>query len=354
MSMERAPPSPQAPPVDLARRSDERFGLEPLEDLRSAAEGGDAAAMSRLADRLLVGRDAPFEPNEATALAGAAAERGDLTGLVRMATLTGAGAWTPQSWDGAFDYLVRAAEGGSPLAQGQLRLLAADEALARRAVEPGLWRALANSFDITAWTTPPAGRRAMCEKPRIRVVDGFVKPAICDWLIDRAQGKLKPALMFNGKDVAPSSIRTCTDYCFDIVESDLVSLLVRVRISSVTKLPTIAMEPTQIFHYALGEEIKAHYDHVRDSLSLTGQSESPSERIATFLLYLNDDYDGGDLDFTLVDFKFKGRKGDAIYFANVDETGKAERLSLHAALPIRRGEKWMLSQWIQDRPTYQA
>jgi len=327
-----------------------------LPALREAARADDLGAMVELADRLLVGRDAPFAPEEGVALVTRAAERGEATALVRMATLAGAGAWTPQSWPRAFDLLVEAAGKGSASAQGQLLLLAGDEALADRvragADEPDKWRRLADSFSIDYWATSP-GRRVLCEKPRIRAVDDFVKPEICAWLMERARGKLKPALMFNGKESARSATRTNSDFIFDIVQSDLISLLVRVRIQAVTKLPTLQMEPFQIFHYALGQEIKAHYDHVRDSaLSLEVKSDSPSERIATFLIYLNHDYEGGELEFPHINFSHRGKTGDAIFFANVDENGKAERLSLHAAKPITRGEKWMVSQWIQDRPTF--
>ncbi len=327
-----------------------------LQTLRQAAHAGDLDAMVKLADRLLVGRDAPFEPEEGVALVTRAAERGEPTALVRMATLAGAGAWTTQSWPRAFELLVEAAGKGAASAQGQLLLLAGDRALADRvragAEEPEKWRRLADSFSIDAWASSP-GRRILLEKPRIRAVDGFVTPEICAWLIERARGKLKPALMYNGKESVRMTTRTNSDFIFDIVESDLISLLIRVRIQAVTKLPTLQMEPFQIFHYAEGQEIKAHYDHVRDSaLSLDVKSESASERIATFLIYLNHDYEGGALEFPHVNFTYRGKTGDAIFFANVDENGKAERLSLHAAKPITRGEKWMVSQWIQDRPTY--
>jgi prolyl 4-hydroxylase len=217
---------------------------------------------------------------------------------------------------------------------------------------PHAWRRLADSFDLTAWTTA-ADRRPICEKPRIRIVEDFISPGICAWLVDRARGRLHPGLMYNGREAVVMETRDCSEFIFDIVGSDLVGLLVRVKIAATTKLPIVHMEPTQIFHYGPGQQIKAHYDLVRDTTGGgRGASESVSERIATFLIYLNDDYDGGELHFTLADVKFRGRAGDAIYFANVDEAGKAERLSLHLAMPITRGEKWMSSQWIQDRPTY--
>jgi hypothetical protein len=328
-----------------------------LAALREAAGAGRPDAMMALADRLLVGRDAPFAPDEALGLIRRGAELNDPHALVRLATLTGAGAWTPQSWPDAFDLLVRAAEAGSLSARRQLLILSDDEALAARVeaapdADPKAWRALAEGFDVTAWHTAPE-RRSLCEKPRIRVVEGFIKPAVCDWLISRADGRLHPGLMYNGRESVVMPIRNCSEFTFDIVHSDVVSLLVRIKISAATRLPVTAMEPTQIFHYGIGQEIRAHYDLVREVVGeARGASQSAGERIATFLIYLNHDYDGGELHFTLADVKFKGRTGDAIYFANVDEAGKAERLSLHLALPITRGEKWMASQWIQDRSTF--
>ena len=59
---------------------------------------------------------------------------------------------------------------------------------------------------------------------------------------------------------------------------------------------------------------------------------------------------GGDLDFPKAGFRCKGAKGDAVYFAHVDGAGKPDPLSLHAGLVITAGEKWVLSQWIHDRP----
>jgi prolyl 4-hydroxylase len=68
------------------------------------------------------------------------------------------------------------------------------------------------------------------------------------------------------------------------------------------------------------------------------------------LLYLNDDYDGGELEFPHVKIRHRGKTGDAVYFAHVDGNNVPDRMSLHAALPITRNEKFILSQWIHDRP----
>ena len=319
---------------------------EAVAALWQEARRGDVAAMSLLGLRLLIGRNAPLQPQDAIKLLADAAEGGDADATAQMATLAAAGAWMPQNWPDALAFLQLAAERGSAHARGQLRLLAADRALAQmahdRMAEPGYWQRLRQSIDVEAWKQPPP-RRALCEAPRIRVAEGFTSAAVCDWLVERARGKLKPALMFDGKRPAFSASRNNSDFCFDIVDADLVLILVRERVSALLRLPIFAMEPPQIFHYSLGQEIKPHYDHVR------AEGGYAAERIATLLLYLNDDYDGGELEFTRLGLRNRGRTGDAIYFANVDAVGAPDMLTLHAALPVSRGEKWIFSQWIQDR-----
>jgi hypothetical protein len=325
--------------------------------LRREAEAGRLDVMTEVGDRLLVGREAPFEPHEAVALLTKAAERGAGEALDRLATLAAAGAWMPQSFGDALAFLSRAAIAGSASARGQLLLLAEDPALAAQARSgadaPEVWRDLASSVRMESWTEPRQ-RRVMSEQPRIRVVDGFVTPEICAWVIGKARGKLKPALMYNGKDNVPMPMRSNSDFIFDITAADVLISLLRLRIAATTHIPVQAQEPFQVFHYALGQEIRAHFDHVRDSLSFHGKSDSDHERIATFLIYLNHDYDGGELEFPRTGFRFKGQTGDAIFFANVTPEGKPDPLSLHAALPILRGEKWMVSQWIQDRQAFSA
>jgi predicted 2-oxoglutarate/Fe(II)-dependent dioxygenase YbiX len=319
--------------------------------LRRAAAAGSIEAASVLGIRLLVGRHAPFDPQTGLSLLTNAASSGDADALAQMATLKAAGAWMSQNWNEALDLLQQAAEHGSARARGQLLILG-DRVLAERARggEGGLWAALRASVDVKAWLTVPE-RRAICEAPRIRVVDAFVPVAMCDWLLARGAGRYQRSMMFDGQKSNVLDTRTCSDFKFDIVDADLVMQIVRERVAAITTLPTAAFEPPQIFHYALGEEIKPHYDGLRLGDQGYGQGGAyKGDRIATFLLYLNDDYDGGELDFPRVKVRHKGRAGDGIYFAHVDVNGVPDRLSLHAALPVTRNEKLILSQWIHDRP----
>ncbi len=316
----------------------------PIEALRRAAEAGRPAAMTELAKRLMVGRGAPLDPQEAQGLLSNALSLGDAEAACFAATLAAAGAWRPQSWDDAFDLLALAAERGSTLAQAQLRLLA-------YAREPETdWLSMRASVDVSPWMDAPA-RTPVCETPRIRIAQGFISPDVCAWLVARARDKLQPAKMVDGFGATPrfTADRTNSDFIIDIVEADVVMTLVRARISAFIKLPTVAFEPPQVLHYAVGQELKPHFDFLTRGETAARDGEQ-GDRVATVLIYLNDGYEGGETDFPRAGFRHKGGEGDAIVFANVDLAGKPDPLTLHAGLPPRRGEKWLFSQWVRDRP----
>jgi prolyl 4-hydroxylase len=73
------------------------------------------------------------------------------------------------------------------------------------------------------------------------------------------------------------------------------------------------------------------------------------QRVKTLLVYLNEDYEGGETDFPKAGVKFRGGMGEALLFDNVDADGVGDAKTVHAGLAPTRGEKWLLSQWIRDR-----
>ena len=308
------------------------------------------------ARRLLVGRDARFAPEEGVAILQDLALNDDADALCTLATLRGAGAWSHHSWPEALDMLRRAAELGSSDARAQLLLLAADRELASKVRwgedrEPGRWGRLADSIDLPALVRPQPPVQ-VCQSPKIWTAASFASPELCDWLVSRARDRFKPGLMRDATTgvARPLDSRTCSDFVFDIVEGGIVMLLLRIKISNVTTIPVPHMEPPQIFHYALGQEIKPHHDFMFDGKTGYGPDGTyTGDRLATFLLYLNDGYEGGELEFPYAQYSYKGRTGDGIFFAGYTG-GKADPRSLHGARPVTRGEKFILSQWIHDRP----
>jgi len=272
---------------------------------------------------------------EGAALIEAAAAAGDAEAILALALLEAMGAGRPQSWDRAFAGLRLAAERGSAPAAAQLALLSRGGAL-----------------DAAALLAAPA-RDSLSERPRVRVLRGFATPAECDWLIGLAREKLSPARVWDPVTGQGRSDPNRTNKALELTlaEMDLAVAAIRARISAASNLPVAVFEPPQVMHYAPGEEFRPHHDFLDPAQpGHAAELARFGQRIATFLIYLNDDYEGGETVFPRAGIRHKGAKGDALLFANVDAATRApDPLTLHAGAPPTRGEKWIFSQWVRDR-----
>jgi prolyl 4-hydroxylase len=165
---------------------------------------------------------------------------------------------------------------------------------------------------------------------------------------------LKAAKTYNTEtgEAVYESGRTNSDCHFILPYSELVLTLIRARIASAIRIPVPFFEPPTMLHYKPGETFSPHHDFLDDtSPGLSQEIAQNGQRVLTFLLYLNDDFEGGETEFPLVGVRYKGNRGDAIFFWNVLPNGSPDRQTLHAGRPPTRGEKWLLSQWVSNIPT---
>ena len=110
------------------------------------------------------------------------------------------------------------------------------------------------------------------------------------------------------------------------------------------------MEGPTVLHYAIGEEITNHYDFVNPRIpNYAAEIAQRGQRIVTFLVYLNDDYEGGETDFPSLGLRYHGAKGQGLFFTNALPNGEADLRMVHAGLPPKDNEKWLMSQFIRNR-----
>lgn len=305
-----------------------------------AAQGGSVEALRRLAINLLV-RD-PAVPADGIGMAREAADQGDAEAAHLCATIAANDDQLPDRWCIALDYLLRAAQGGYPLAQKELLLLS-DGAGAD-------WAAMRNKVDTGKWlAVPPA--QELSASPAIRSYPGVLPPRFCDWIIDRSKDRTQPATVVlpeTGSGGRMDQTRSNTHAGFDLSECDIILMLLRARISVLSGLPPQGLEWPMALHYSVGEEYKPHYDfYDTTAYSLQQMVSRTGQRVATFLIYLNEDFDGGETDFPKLNIRYRGKKGDGLLFFNVAD-GKPDPRTLHAGLAPTRGEKWLYSQWIRE------
>ena len=201
------------------------------------------------------------------------------------------------------------------------------------------------------WLTAPPGQ-TLCPDPLVRVFANFVPDSVCAWLIEQARPHLKRALIYDpvgGKDIA-DHMRTNSAAGFDLMHADVVQAAVQWRMSTAVGVPIEHMEGPTVLHYAIGEQITNHYDFVNPRIqNYQAELEKRGQRIVTFLVYLNDDYEGGETDFPEIGLRYHGAKGNGIFFTNALPNGAPDLRMVHAGLPPRDNEKWLMSQFIRNR-----
>jgi len=90
-------------------------------------------------------------------------------------------------------------------------------------------------------------------------------------------------------------------------------------------------EPYSILKYDQGEEYKAHYD-----------GHTAIGRAISAVCYLNNDYEGGEIEFVHQGVTIKPEPGMLILFPS-------NFAYAHIAHPVTKGTKYLLVTWIKDR-----
>ena len=314
-----------------------------IDALRERARAGDSGALTALGKRLLIGDGVKQSPHEAFNCLGQASGLGSAEATAQLALVAGWGVLQPRNLNEALDHLRRAAELGWEPSQRELQFLARGTGTN--------WKALRRQVDVADWVKA-APTRAVSTAPRISVIEEFTSVAECDWLIECGRHRLKRAMIYR-KDAAGHSVvetRTNTESNFTVVNSDLVLSLIRDRIANAIGMATGHFEITKLLHYEPGQHFSLHGDFLElKTPALEQEIRQHGQRVMTFLVYLNDDYVGGETEFPRVGLRHRGRRGDALLFWNVDESGAPDYATVHAGSPPTSGVKWVLSQWVRDR-----
>jgi prolyl 4-hydroxylase len=71
----------------------------------------------------------------------------------------------------------------------------------------------------------------------------------------------------------------------------------------------------------------------------------------TFILALNDTYEGGEIVFPNPGKAYKLNAGDALFFDTLDNYEMDTSKALHRGAPVKSGEKWVCNLWVRKYAT---
>jgi prolyl 4-hydroxylase len=289
--------------------------------LLAAAEAGEAKAIVELAHWRIAGNLIRRDLAEARRLLGVAAGKGDDEAASLHAGFLAGGVGGDDDWPTALAELRGLAERRAPAA-AQLRLIEAME------------------LDADGFPVRPVETERLSESPYVVAAPGFMTEAECRYL--RAAGKpdLQPSAVVDPATgrMVPHPVRSSDAAMFGVYAEDPAVNALNRRIASASGTRLDQGEPLQLLRYRPGGEYKPHMDAL---------PAEPNQRVLTMLVYLSDDYEGGETSFPRTGLSFRGRTGDALFFRNAGADGRADPLALHAGLPVTRGTKYLASRWIR-------
>ncbi|XP_077482022.1 prolyl 4-hydroxylase subunit alpha-1-like isoform X2 [Stigmatopora argus] len=132
------------------------------------------------------------------------------------------------------------------------------------------------------------------------------------------------------------------------MENTVVDKLAK-RLSDITGLDTSTAEKMQVVNYGVGGQYEPHIDFVEDDVEEPYAELGTGNRIATWLLYISDVPAGGATVFPRVGAISLPIKGSAVFWYNLQPSGKGDFRTQHAACPVLVGSKWVANTWLHER-----
>ena len=174
--------------------------------------------------------------------------------------------------------------------------------------------------------------------PDPTVIDNFLSESERRHIIQEASIKLETSMISRDKQINESIRKSETAW---LNKEDPVVKGVIQRCLKYTDRPFENCEKLQVVRYKPGGHYKPHQDAFKDDKNM---------RIYTFILALNDGYDGGETEFPNLNKSYKLKAGDALFFHTLDNYGLDTSDALHGGQPVKSGEKWVCNLWVHKHP----
>ena len=193
----------------------------------------------------------------------------------------------------------------------------------------------------------PGVRRVPSAKIEMVSVPSFLPGELCERLIALIDTNRRPSTIAdpNGDDYFRTS-ETC-----DLDAGEPAVQDVEARLFALTAIDPAHGEPLQGQRYEVGQEFKAHTDYFEpDGQDFARYCTVSGQRTWTFMAYLNDVGAGGATRFRQIDKIVQPRRGMLIGWNNHRLDGSLNPDTLHHAMKVRKGFKYVITKWYRERP----
>lgn len=193
----------------------------------------------------------------------------------------------------------------------------------------------------------PGVYRVPVEAAEIFAVADFLDPGECAHVIGMIDKVARPSDLHSDD---PSYRNYRTSYSGDVDRNDAVIRAVERRLSDLMGIDLSWGETVQGQRYHPGQEFREHCDWF-DVIQPYWQEEyrRGGQRSWTAMVYLNTVEDGGVTEFTRLGVTIPPQQGALLVWNNNLPDGTPNWDTMHAALPVVRGAKYVITKWFRGR-----
>ncbi len=192
----------------------------------------------------------------------------------------------------------------------------------------------------------PSVYRVPVEAAEIHGVADFLSAAECARFRDMVDAVAQPSSTFD--QARHSTYRT--SYSGDVVRDDPLVQMIERRIDDLLGIDQSFGETIQGQRYTAGQEFRAHHDwFVTTAPYWPDQQRRGGQRSWTAMIYLNDVEAGGATEFPQLDMSVPPQQGTLLCWNNAKADGSPNDRTLHAALPVELGVKYVITKWYRAR-----
>lgn len=133
-------------------------------------------------------------------------------------------------------------------------------------------------------------------------------------------------------------------------ENDIFVERFKLLVCALTGIPITHQEAPHLVKYDVGGKYDAHHDFFHPNTDYyEGHTKVGGQRVVSSLLYLNEDFLGGETEFPKREKIVTPKTGRILSWRNVKLNDELDYDSLHAGKPVISGTKYILIIWTRER-----
>jgi prolyl 4-hydroxylase len=190
-------------------------------------------------------------------------------------------------------------------------------------------------------------QRVPSAKAEVFILREFLSAAECEPLMRLIDAQRQPSTLVS--DDGTPGFRT-SETCY-LDHGDPAVATLDTKLVEVSGIAPEHGEALQGQRYEIGQEFMGHTDYFEPTAADFHEHTATSgQRTWTFMVYLNDVPAGGATRFKALDKIVKPERGKLLAWNNRNADGSPNAATLHHAMKVRKGLKYVITRWYRERP----